>query len=120
MKKQLAILLLFCYAVVLIRPAIPCISDFIAHTCWEAEHLATVHFENGKYHVHLEMQKTEKEVPVKSEPANQSETFTSEYFPAISSTQLYSPGFIKLVYFDLKLKTHAGFKSLYSPPPSDC
>jgi hypothetical protein len=35
----------------------PYLSDLIAHTFYNAEHVKTVHFENGKYHVHHELVK---------------------------------------------------------------
>jgi hypothetical protein len=33
----------------------PVANDIIAHTFYKMQHLATVHFENGKYHVHQEL-----------------------------------------------------------------
>lgn len=32
----------------------PYVSDAVAHVLWYNDHIATVHFENGKYHVHKE------------------------------------------------------------------
>jgi hypothetical protein len=60
-KKQVAILLLVCYSLALAKPLVPVVSDFLAHTFWKSEHLATVHYENGKYHVHLDIEKAGKE-----------------------------------------------------------
>ncbi|HTF05970.1 MAG TPA: hypothetical protein VK826_18200 [Bacteroidia bacterium] len=55
MKKQLAILLLVCYAFALFKPVAPVIADMLAHTFWESNHVATVHYENGGYHMHIEV-----------------------------------------------------------------
>jgi mannose-6-phosphate isomerase class I len=60
MKKQLAIILLFCYASVLLRPLVPVVSDFLAHTFWSSDHIATVHYENGHYHLHYELKEIHK------------------------------------------------------------
>ncbi|MGL5889352.1 MAG: hypothetical protein ACRC3B_05670 [Bacteroidia bacterium] len=60
MKRQLATILLLCYASVLLRPLVPVVSDFLAHTFWSSEHIATVHYENGHYHVHYELKEINK------------------------------------------------------------
>ena len=39
----------------------PLAKDFIAHAYFELEHLNTIHFENGKYHLHQEIQKDLKD-----------------------------------------------------------
>ena len=45
----------------LLKPVLPFVSDCIAHVFFYAHHMATVHYENGKYHVHYEMAKDSKE-----------------------------------------------------------
>ncbi|HZE82902.1 MAG TPA: hypothetical protein VE035_01275 [Puia sp.] len=67
MKKALLYLLMFSYSTMLIRPVMPSVLDLIAHTFWYSQHMATVHFENGKYHVHYEyMAESRKNFPEKS------------------------------------------------------
>ncbi len=61
MKKLLLHIVLFSYAIVIVKPALPYVSDFIAHVLFYKQHMATVHFENGKYHVHKEIVKDIKE-----------------------------------------------------------
>lgn len=59
----------------LIKPSIPLIADGLAHTFWYANHIATVHFENGKYHIHKEiLEDSKKTYPEK----NSSTTKTSQ------------------------------------------
>lgn len=60
MKKQVATLLLICYAALLLRPLGPVVTDVFAHIFWNSEHMATVHYENGQYHVHVEIKKVEE------------------------------------------------------------
>ena len=57
MKNTLLYLLLFTYSASILKPAIPYFSDTIAHTFYYAAHVKTVHFQNGKYHVHHELVK---------------------------------------------------------------
>jgi hypothetical protein len=54
MKKALLYLLLFSYSIIVLKPVFPTIADTIAHICWYSEHMATVHYEHGQYHVHME------------------------------------------------------------------
>lgn len=54
MKKGLLYLLLFSYAVIIIKPVLPTLADITAHIFWYSKHIATVHYEHGKYHVHYE------------------------------------------------------------------
>lgn len=54
MKKALLYLLLFSYSSIVLKPILPAVTDSFAHIFWYSEHLATVHYEHGKYHVHLE------------------------------------------------------------------
>ncbi|ASS47948.1 MAG: hypothetical protein A3D31_01355 [Candidatus Fluviicola riflensis] len=43
-----------------LKPILPFAGDFIAHAFNEFDHVATVHFENGEYHVHAEVVKDAK------------------------------------------------------------
>ena len=57
MNKVLLYLLLYTYAASMLKPGVPYIADAIAHTFYYAEHVKTVHVENGKLHVHYELKK---------------------------------------------------------------
>ena len=52
---MLLYIILLSYAVVMLKPVLPYINDVISHTFFYAHHMATVHYENGKYHVHYEI-----------------------------------------------------------------
>lgn len=54
-KKIVVYIFLYSYALALFKPIMPVVEDMIAHTFFKMEHLATVHFENGKYHVHMQL-----------------------------------------------------------------
>ena len=73
MKKGLLYLVIFSYATIMLKPVLPFITDVIAHTFWYSHHMATVHFENGRYHVHTEsMEAAKKEAPIN--PINNNNT----------------------------------------------
>ncbi len=59
--RFLSKLLLFSYALFMLKPALPVISDFLAHTFYKEIHLKIVHRLNGKEHVHYELCKLSKE-----------------------------------------------------------
>ena len=61
MKKLLLSILLMCYTVVMLKPVLPFMADFIGHVFFYTQHMATVHYENGAYHVHYETAKDVKE-----------------------------------------------------------
>ena len=54
MRTAILYLFLITYATNLLRPVLPYVSDAAAHIFWYSKHVSTVHYENGKYHVHVE------------------------------------------------------------------
>ena len=81
MKKALLYLLLFSYTSLVLKPVLPFITDTVAHIFWYSEHIATVHYEKGKYHVHYEsLAEAKKNSPEKSIPVTKTETASSEHF----------------------------------------
>lgn len=61
MKKLFLHIILISYAALLFKPVLPFVNDFVGHVFFYAKHLATVHEENGRYHVHLEAAKNSSE-----------------------------------------------------------
>ena len=49
MRKTVTSILLIAYTSLLLRPWLPFVMDFLAHTFWYAQHMATVHYENGRF-----------------------------------------------------------------------
>lgn len=54
-KRALVYLMLMLYVFGLIKPALPLMKDALAHTFFKTQHMATVHYEKGRYHLHLEL-----------------------------------------------------------------
>ncbi len=100
------------------RPLVPLAADMIAHTFWYSQHMATVHFENGKYHVHYQyLNETQKSIPGKNPHSNKTETFNSDY--TASAQDYYFP--IRLVMNNYLCKPSSSIPEVYPqrnyPPP---
>ncbi len=54
MKIVCSYIMVLVFALVMLKPVMPYISDTVAHVFWYSQHMATVHYENGEYHVHKE------------------------------------------------------------------
>ena len=62
------------------KPAFPYLNDVVAHALFLQQHMATVHFENGKYHVHAEVTKNAKEDNSnKSLPSSKKENTSTDH-----------------------------------------
>ena len=115
MKKQFAILLLLCYSLALIKPLVPAVSDFVSHTYWKSEHLATVHFENGKYHLHIDMEKAGKH-DQQNDPKKISEKNQTVHLKTAFAT-IEAPVTVSNVLPACKQEIHSDFLPPVSSPP---
>ncbi len=61
MKKPIIYVLLFFYVAVQLKPLTVVIEDVISHTFFKMQHMATVHYESGHYHLHTELETINKE-----------------------------------------------------------
>jgi hypothetical protein len=60
LRKFIALLLLGSYVLGVLKPSIPIVNDVLAHSLDYFDHISTIHFENGEYHVHDELKKEEQ------------------------------------------------------------
>ena len=80
MKKTALYILLFAYSILMLKPLSPIISDSIAHVFFYARHMATVHYEHGKFHVHRDIvAEAKKEAGSKESPSSKKEDTTGEH-----------------------------------------
>src|SRR5262245_17283334 len=94
MKKAALYILLFSYSFALLKPVGPYISDTIAHIFYYTKHMATVHYENGKFHVHKEIVENEKKNdPVKEKPSSKKDN-TDNNTSLIEKVNEYQPLFL--------------------------
>jgi hypothetical protein len=80
MKRIALYIILFSYCMVMLKPVSPYISDGVAHIFYYTQHMATVHYENGKYHVHKEIvDNAKKNDPVKETPSSKKENSANDH-----------------------------------------
>jgi hypothetical protein len=117
MKKAILYLLLFTYSTIMLKPAMPYVSDAVAHILWYNEHMATVHFEHGKYHAHKEsIEASKKETPGSNEETGKKITTASEHCFAQSINDFFVPPVAKTTYFNYH-SLLAGTKAWSESPP---
>ncbi len=65
-KKAFIYITLFFYVLVQLKPFVVIVEDIVAHTFNKVQHMATVHYENGQYHLHAELNTIAKDDEKKS------------------------------------------------------
>jgi hypothetical protein len=63
-------MLLVVYTTLLVKPVFPYLIDATQHIFNYSEHITTVHFENGQYHVHNQLKEETKKNKQQNESAN--------------------------------------------------
>lgn len=64
----------------MLKPVSPYISDAVEHIFNYTQHMATVHYENGKYHVHKELvDNAKKNNPAKETPVSKKENSANDH-----------------------------------------
>ena len=80
MKRIALYIILFSYSMVMLKPVSPYIADTFEHIFNYTQHMATIHYENGKYHVHKELvDKAKKNDPAKDNTASKKENSTNDH-----------------------------------------
>jgi hypothetical protein len=91
MPKGILYILLFAYSISLLRPVLPYVSDLAAHVFWYSKHMATVHYENGKFHIHKDLSAAaDNDAPGKNLPASKKTDNGAEHI-LFTSTRLMLP-----------------------------
>lgn len=81
MKKAALYILLFSCTAMIFKPLAPYVSDTLAHILYKSRHLATVHYENGRFHVHKEVLDNEKkDDAAKEKPSSKKDNTTQDSF----------------------------------------
>ena len=117
--KQIALyIVLLSYSTVMLKPLSPYISDTVEHIFNYTQHMATVHYENGKYHVHKELvDNAKKNIPAKETPVSKKENSANDYI----STQQKQAVQISLSYIAYQFSSASKLINNYLagdyPPP---
>lgn len=93
-NRAIILVMLCIYAFGLIKPTMPLIKDVLAHTFFEKSHKATVHYENGRYHLHIELN---DEVQKQDSKQNPSFSNTEVLASHIKSNELVLHHFFKTI-----------------------
>jgi hypothetical protein len=119
-KKLAVYILLSVYLFAQLKPFAIMTSDFLAHTFWKVQHLSTVHYENGHYHLHSELKNSaedaDKDTHEKSASLEKDYETTAQ---GISRSKIEP----QLSYSLIPSRMHqtpdvlAGFTQINSPPP---
>ena len=119
MKKLLLYIVLSSYAIVMIKPALPYVSDFIGHLVFYKQHMATVHFENGKYHVHKEVVKDVKEENSgkNSLPEKKKNSMQYEYVAVANKQNLQTVNLLSTAYSIYLQQNNSSPYIAYNYPP---
>lgn len=111
-KTTFIYLMLGIYTFGLIKPVMPLVKDVIAHAFFEDSHVAAVHYENGRYHIHLELKEQVATNDTKTPIESAFETVSSH----IQSERLKSDG-----YFQNEIEVNTPYLivsiELFSYPP---
>jgi hypothetical protein len=102
-----------------LKPVTAVVQDIIAHTFFKMQHLATIHYENGKYHVHTELEKIATDegelTKNKTQESKKSEKQTqqiSDFLRAEITSECET-----ILFATSNSKNSSGFQTLESPPP---
>lgn len=77
--------------VVMLKPLLPYVGDFVNHVFFYAQHMSTVHMENGKMHIHKEIvDNAKKQASQKELPSSKKDNSANDHisFPQKETTTL--------------------------------
>jgi hypothetical protein len=98
------------------------LSDALAHTLNKMEHLATVHYENGHYHLHNELKaldesETQKKNPSENSTLTKAKVSDSEQLFFKQNFSFQNPSEKISLSIPIALALLSGFKKIpYTPP----
>ena len=115
MLKFTSKFLLFIYLCGLLAPASPIISDVLAHTFWRAQHMATVHCVNGKYHVHYELYNAGKKDNKGNTSLKSDETISIHILPTEKGISFHFGN--DIVHTWVRFWSENPFIKITGPPP---
>ena len=120
MKKLVVYIFLSLYVFAQVKPLTLITRDAIAHTFWRMEHMATVHYENGHYHLHTELkseaEKANKEAQQKSTNSDSSYEIIAHTIAKLNLNFQFNSSYSFIQYHQSQAVL-AGFTKINSPPP---
>lgn len=118
MKKLILYIVLLSYTVVMLKPVLPYVSDFIGHVFFYAQHMATVHVENGKMHIHKEIVDNAKKAASQKElPSSQKDNSTNDHIILQQKESIPNPDLKKIHQIPSTSALLYNFLTGEYPPP---
>jgi hypothetical protein len=120
MKRIFIFSVLSIYVFSQLKPFVVIVEDVLAHTFWKMQHMATVHYENGHYHLHSELSNisvkenktTQEKAPSSEKSSENSVQDIHEFNFNFESNNILIP-----VIFHQTQDVLTGFTRINSPPP---
>jgi len=107
------------YSFALLKPVFPIANDIIAHTFYKMQHMTTVHYENGAYHLHAELIDESNRQQNKSKettPSFMFETLANHLYNKVFEFEIYQTTSSIKFSHDTKPLQDA-FIQITTPPP---
>lgn len=118
-RKAIVGIMLTAYVFGILKPLSPLLNDIFCHAFDKANHIATIHLENGKYHVHKEIS-----AEIKNDVHQQKNIpdFSSEELLSLhlnSNPFYFSPSLNKtsVMYNKIGIRFSNAFSKTFNPPP---
>lgn len=120
MKRIALYIILLSYTAVILKPVTPYITDAVAHIFYYTEHMATVHYEDGNFHVHIEVMDNAKKTESQKElPSSKKDNSTIDHI-GLQQKELNSPVYAKSIRrFPLSPSLLYNYLAGEYPPPRD-
>ena len=102
----------------MLKPVVPYISDAVAHIFYYSQHMATVHYQNGKLHVHKEIiDNAKKNDPAKESPSSKKENSFNDHISLLQKNK--QPCFHEINNYRIPYSSSVSAIYLHSdyPPP---
>ena len=118
MKKLILHIVLLSYTVIILKPVLPYVSDFAGHVFFYAQHMATVHVENGKLHIHQEIvNNAKKSASQKEAPSSKKENTTVDHISPLKKETTAVTGLNSTVQIPQSTALQFNYLSGEYPPP---
>ena len=118
MKKIALYIILFSYTTIMLNPVAPYITDMVAHSFYLNQHMATVHYENGKMHVHKEIVNNAKEnQPAKELPASKKQNSANDHIGLQQKQFVHILHVIKSYQIPSAVSLRNNYMAAEYPPP---
>jgi hypothetical protein len=118
MRRIILHIVLLSYTVVILKPVLPYVSDLVNHVFFYTQHMATVHIENGKMHVHKEIVDHAKKTASQKEiPASKKENTTVDHISFLQKEPITISALNRVIQIPVSAALQHNYLPGDYPPP---